>query len=276
MIALRLHDKRDLRLHEEPVPAPDDDEVLVRVTAVGLCGSDLHWFREGAIGDVVLTPLVLGHEFVGVIEQEHGRASGSPSTRQSRAASARRASPATRTSASPAGSPELDRRRSALPPGLAERLAHRVPDSLPDVEATLLEPLGVALARARPRPPATGDDGRCVRLRHLGLLLVQLLQRAGVDARGDDPLPHRRDAEALGATVAVETRRAGTEILPGCVASGIDVAPFGGRRGRRNRDCDRHAATRRPAVLVGIPADRSCFTASVARRKGLRSRSAGA
>jgi threonine dehydrogenase-like Zn-dependent dehydrogenase len=69
MIALRLHDKGDLRLHEEPVPEPGDDEVLVRVTAVGLCGSDLHWFHEGAIGDVVLTrPLVLGHEFAGVIE----------------------------------------------------------------------------------------------------------------------------------------------------------------------------------------------------------------
>ena len=75
MIALRLHDKGDLRLHEEPVPTPDDDEVLVRVTAVGLCGSDLHWFHEGAIGDVVLTrPLVLGHEFVGV--DRDGRADG--------------------------------------------------------------------------------------------------------------------------------------------------------------------------------------------------------
>ena len=69
MIALRLHDRHDLRLHEEPVPTPGEDEVLVRVTAVGLCGSDLHWFDEGRIGDVVLTqPLVLGHEFVGVIE----------------------------------------------------------------------------------------------------------------------------------------------------------------------------------------------------------------
>ena len=64
MIALRLHNKGDLRLHEEPVPTPGDDEVLVRVTAVGLCGSDLHWYNEGAIGDVGLTqPLVLGRAF---------------------------------------------------------------------------------------------------------------------------------------------------------------------------------------------------------------------
>jgi NADPH:quinone reductase-like Zn-dependent oxidoreductase len=107
MIALRLHDKGDLRLHEEPVPEPGDGEVLVRVTAVGLCGSDLHWFHEGAIGDVVLTrPLVLGHEFAGVIETGARTGERSPSTPRSRAAGAPRASPATRTSVLRAGSPE--------------------------------------------------------------------------------------------------------------------------------------------------------------------------
>jgi len=50
-IALRLHDKRDLRLHEEPEPTPAPDEILLRVTAVGLCGSDLHWFAEGGIDE---------------------------------------------------------------------------------------------------------------------------------------------------------------------------------------------------------------------------------
>ena len=69
MKALRLHGTGDLRLHDEPSPEPRDGEVLVRVTAVGLCGSDRHWFLEGGIGDAVLDrPLVLGHEFVGTIE----------------------------------------------------------------------------------------------------------------------------------------------------------------------------------------------------------------
>ena len=68
MIALRLHDRHDLRLHEEPPPVPADGELLVRVSAVGLCGSDLHWFEEGRIGDAGLTwPLVLGHEIAGVV-----------------------------------------------------------------------------------------------------------------------------------------------------------------------------------------------------------------
>ena len=40
----------------------------MRVTAVGLCGSDLHWYEDGGIGfDKVVSPLVLGHEMGGVI-----------------------------------------------------------------------------------------------------------------------------------------------------------------------------------------------------------------
>jgi L-iditol 2-dehydrogenase len=54
------------------VPAPvllRDDDVLVRVVAVGICGSDIHYFREGRIGDqVVRYPAVLGHECAGVVE----------------------------------------------------------------------------------------------------------------------------------------------------------------------------------------------------------------
>src|ERR1700689_4021289 len=65
----RLHAVGDLRGPQEPVPSADDPgTVLVRVTAVGICGSDLHWWDEGAIGDAKLThPLVLGHEGAGVI-----------------------------------------------------------------------------------------------------------------------------------------------------------------------------------------------------------------
>jgi len=69
MNVLRLHGARDLRLHIEPNPTPSPGESLLRVTAVGLCGSDVHWFSEAGIGDARLTkPLILGHEFAGVIE----------------------------------------------------------------------------------------------------------------------------------------------------------------------------------------------------------------
>jgi len=69
MKVLRLHATGDLRLHDENEPLPDRDECLLRVKAVGLCGSDVHWYEEAGIGDAQLRqPLVLGHEFAGIIE----------------------------------------------------------------------------------------------------------------------------------------------------------------------------------------------------------------
>src|SRR5215467_2838729 len=74
MRAGRLYAPGDVRLGYEPIPEPQPWESLVRVTAVGLCGSDLHWFGEGQIGDASLgRPLVLGHEFAGVIEDGPAR-----------------------------------------------------------------------------------------------------------------------------------------------------------------------------------------------------------
>ena len=70
MTAVRLHGPRDLRVEQVPHPgAPAPGDVLLRVTAVGICGSDLHSYKDGRIGDNVLeTPLTLGHEFAGVVE----------------------------------------------------------------------------------------------------------------------------------------------------------------------------------------------------------------
>ena len=68
MRVLRLHAAGDLRMHEEPEPDPRSGEELVRITAVGICGSDLHWFEDAGIGDCQLDrPLVLGHEMAGVV-----------------------------------------------------------------------------------------------------------------------------------------------------------------------------------------------------------------
>ena len=69
MKAARLHAVGDLRLEDEPVPETGPGMSLVRVTAVGICGSDLQWWGEGGIGDAALTrPLVPGHEAAGVVE----------------------------------------------------------------------------------------------------------------------------------------------------------------------------------------------------------------
>ena len=53
---------------ERPIPQPNVDEVLVKLEYVGVCGSDLHYFENGRIGDfIVKPPFVLGHEAAGVV-----------------------------------------------------------------------------------------------------------------------------------------------------------------------------------------------------------------
>ena len=53
---------------QRPIPVPKDDEVLVKLEYVGICGSDLHYYEHGRIGDyIVEPPFVLGHEPGGTI-----------------------------------------------------------------------------------------------------------------------------------------------------------------------------------------------------------------
>ncbi|UMM63890.1 NAD(P)-dependent alcohol dehydrogenase [Aristophania vespae] len=68
MRAAVLTTKQNIRLEDRPVPQPEADQVLIQVKAVSVCGSDVHYYLEGRIGDfVVERPLVLGHEVSGVI-----------------------------------------------------------------------------------------------------------------------------------------------------------------------------------------------------------------
>src|SRR5689334_19036928 len=66
--AALLYGPRDIRLSDLPDQAVGPGEVLLDVTAVGICGSDLHTYLSGEIGGVVAaSPLVLGHEAAGRI-----------------------------------------------------------------------------------------------------------------------------------------------------------------------------------------------------------------
>jgi threonine dehydrogenase-like Zn-dependent dehydrogenase len=60
---------REIRLEEAPIPSPDRGEALVRIKAVGICGSDLQYYAQGRIGDQSLAAgHILGHEVAGVVE----------------------------------------------------------------------------------------------------------------------------------------------------------------------------------------------------------------
>ncbi|MBO9608642.1 MAG: NAD(P)-dependent alcohol dehydrogenase [Paenibacillaceae bacterium] len=77
MQAAVLQEPYRITLEERPLPAVGDDEVLIKVMAVGVCGSDLHYFEHGRVGPyVVERPIVLGHECAGIVAACGASASG--------------------------------------------------------------------------------------------------------------------------------------------------------------------------------------------------------
>ena len=249
-------------MHEEPDPEPQPGEVLVRIRGVGLCGSDRHWFLEGGIGDAVLrAPLVLGHEFAGVVVE--GPRAGERVVLDP-------AVPCGRCPLCLAGQGHLcaDLRfagHGSTDGGLRtlvawpDQLVHALPDAVADEAAPLLEPLGVALhavdlgARRRGRRPrcSGADRSGCCSCRRCGP------QACGWSWR---PIPLRTGPRPLGSSARAAPSR------PGSRSTSRTRRPATMRRSTRR-------SPRRPGgrvVLVGIPdGDRSSFHAAAARRKEL-------
>ena len=68
MMASVLVSPGRLEVRDVALPVMEPGDVLVELTAVGLCGSDVHFFEHGRVGDLVVeSPLILGHEAAGVI-----------------------------------------------------------------------------------------------------------------------------------------------------------------------------------------------------------------
>ena len=68
MLQCSIHGAEDLRIEDVPCPQPGPDQVLVKMGAAGICGSDMHYFRHGQIGKFkIQEPLIPGHEASGVI-----------------------------------------------------------------------------------------------------------------------------------------------------------------------------------------------------------------
>jgi len=65
---LYLDSNRNLTIVEEEIPVPEAGQVLVKIAANGICGSDVHFFNEGRLGNfVVTTPYIPGHEASGTV-----------------------------------------------------------------------------------------------------------------------------------------------------------------------------------------------------------------
>ena len=68
MLECQVHGAEDLRVVDVPTPQPGPGEVLVRLGAAGICGSDMHYYFHGRNGSFVIRePLVPGHEASGVV-----------------------------------------------------------------------------------------------------------------------------------------------------------------------------------------------------------------
>jgi len=278
MVALRLHPDGQLRLHDEPIPAPGAGEALIRVTAVGLCGSDRHWMVDRGIGDAVLSsPLVLGHEFAGVVET--GRLAG-------RRVAVDPADPCGTCELCLSGAANLcqairfaghGRTDGALRACMAwpEACLHEVSDRVTDAEAALIEPLAVALHALDLGRLREGGTVAVIGCGPIGVLLVALARRGGASAViASDPLRHRLEmASAFGATTTVEVPPTGGQVAAVLDATGGRGCDLVLEVAGESTAVEAAVEAARPGsrvILVGIPSDdRTTFTASVARRKGL-------
>lgn len=269
MKVLRLKDVGYVELTDERPPEVGRGESLVRVSAVGLCGSDLHWFGQGSIGDAVLQrPLVLGHEFGGTVQ-------GGPL--DGRRVAVDPAIPCNGCERCRDGDHNLCPNvrfagHGGTDGGLREYLAwpttllYPVPDRLSEATVALLEPLGVALHAFDLGHVRFGATVAVVGCGPIGLMVVQVARAAGAaGVLAIEPLAHRQAAASrAGADVVLDPERAAEhhgeadvvfEVAGNdeAVATSMVLARAGGR-----------------VVLAGIPDDDSTrFPAGLARRKGL-------
>lgn len=205
MKAAVLRAPRDLRIEDRHPPVPGPDEVTVRVTLAGICGTD---YRIWTGDRPVAYPRVMGHELVGVVEAVGPRVV--------------RVRPGDRVSVEPnyscgvcplcrEGNRNLCLSRTAVGIDVDGGFAHavtvpsrccwRVPDGAPDEALLLTEPLAVmvrAVDRGAPRP---GETAAVVGVGTLGLLALQVLCARGARVLAVGRTAKRFDlARGLGAS----------------------------------------------------------------------------
>jgi L-idonate 5-dehydrogenase len=190
--AVVVHGAGDLRVDELPAPIPRPDEAVIAVAYGGVCGSDLHYWRSGAVGESILRePMVLGHEIVGTVHvaasDGSGPAVGTPVA----------VHPAT-TGTAPGRYPED---RPNLAPGttylgsaallphtqggfarftaLPTRMLRPLPHGLSLRDAALAEPAAVALHGVHRAGDVAGRRALVIGAGPIGALAVAALRRAG-------------------------------------------------------------------------------------------------
>jgi L-iditol 2-dehydrogenase len=293
MTAVRLYGPRDLRVDQVSRPGlPGPGQALLRINAVGICGSDLHSYLDGRIGDTVIQqPLILGHEFGAVVEAVGADAYDGnfgpllPGTR----VAVDPAQPCGRCELCEHGHPNLCHRLhfcGSFPDdgSLCEYMlmpAHTcfpLPATIDDAGAALLEPLGIAihaidLAKLQVANSVTILGAGCI-----GLYLLQLARLSGADPVFIvDQFPWRLQvAERYGGTpINFQEADAVQTVLEATAGRGVDVAIEAAWADHSVQWAAEMARLGGRLVLVGIPgSDRVELKHSTIRRKGLTMRAA--
>ncbi|MBN1419551.1 MAG: alcohol dehydrogenase catalytic domain-containing protein [Planctomycetes bacterium] len=217
MKAALLTAKKEVRIDDLPRPEAGPGEVLIRVAHVGICGSDVHYWRDGRIGDAIIPfPFPVGHEAAGVVEAlgpgAEGFAPGNPVAIEPgisclRCEPCRRGLPHLCPNVRFLGTPPV---RGAfcdfivLPP----RNLLRIPEGVSLEQASMMEPLGVAVHAVNLSTVKPGESALVVGCGPIGLLTLQVLRAAGAHPLvATDLLPYRVEAaRASGADLAIDAR----------------------------------------------------------------------
>jgi len=206
---------QELTVEDRPVPEPAAGDVLVRVAAVGVCGSDVHYYRHGRIGDFVVdAPLVLGHELSGTVVAV-GDGVDASLIGQRVAVEPQR--PCHRCAQCLAGRYNLcpHMRFYATPPvdgafteyvTIEAEFAHPLPDSVSFEAGALLEPLSVGIAAVRKAGIVPGSSVLIAGAGPIGVICAQAARAFGATRIVvSDLVPERRErALSFGATEVVD------------------------------------------------------------------------
>jgi L-iditol 2-dehydrogenase len=259
MRASILTGQRTLAVEEIPTPGYESDEVLVEVAAVGVCGSDTHYFRHGRIGDFVVDgPLILGHELSGRIVAV---GTDVPESRIGERVAIEPQKPCRRCRECRGGHYNLcpNMEFYATPPidgafarycVIRNEFAHQLPESISDEAAALLEPLSVAITTMRKARIVPGSSILIAGAGPIGIICAQAARAFGAaKIIISDLVPERRErALKYGATQVIDPRevdiaKAGLDVNAFVDASGAPPAVLSGIRAVRPGGA---------AVLVGL------------------------